>query len=172
MIVHGYDQAGLIEITIHGARITVPLDQQNRHRQQIAEWEAAGNIIPPYVAPAPSAAEVNAERDRRIHAGFSFSGKTYAFDPSSKQRVTGAGTLAGFALAAGAQPGDMLWHGGQQPFRWIADDNSLTEMDAQTCFAFGQAAAAHEEAHIFAARAIKDMDPIPADYATDDTYWP
>lgn len=115
---------------------------------------------------------VNHERDRRIHAGFVFGGKTYAFDPSSKQRVTGAGTLAGFAIAAGAQPGDMLWHGGQQPFRWIADDNSLTEMDAQTCFAFGQAAAAHEEAHIFAARAIKDMTPIPADYATNESYWP
>ncbi|QEE47492.1 DUF4376 domain-containing protein [Rhizobium sp. WL3] len=126
---------------------------------------------PGYAPYIPSVSEVNAERNRRIHAGFLFNGKIYAFDPSSKQRVTGAGTLAGFAIASGAQPGNTIWHGGQQPFRWIADDNSLTEMDAQTCFAFAQAAAAHEEAHIFAARAIKDMSPIPADYASNG-YWP
>lgn len=127
-------------------------------------------VAPPALPPTPEA--VNAERDRRVHAGFPFGGKTYAFDPASKQRVTGAGTLAGFAIANGAQPGDAYWHGGTQPFRWIADDNSLTEMDAQTCFAFGQAAAAHEEAHIFAARAIKDMSPIPVDYASNESYWP
>lgn len=129
---------------------------------EVAIFHAVGN----------SAADVNMERDRRIHRGFTFGGKTYAFDPSSKQRVTGAGTLAGFAMLAGAQPGDLYWHGGNQPFRWIADDNSLTEMDAQTCFAFGQAAAAHEEAHIFAARSIKDMSPIPEDFATNPDYWP
>lgn len=172
MEIHGYTQSAAIDVTIDGVRMTIPDDMANRHRQMVAAWESEGNSVPPYIAPTPSAAEVNAERDRRIHAGFSFGGKTYAFDPSSKQRVTGAGTLAGFAIAAGAQPGEMLWHGGQQPFRWIADDNTLTEMDAQTCFAFGQAAAAHEEAHIFAARAIKDMSPIPADYATNESYWP
>lgn len=172
MIIHGYTQFGSIEATIEGVRSFVPDDSENRHRQEIAAWEQAGNTIPAYSEPALTSADINAERDRRIHAGFAFSGKTYAFDPSSKQRVTGAGTLAGFAITNGSQPGDLFWHGGQQPFKWIADDNTLTEMDAQTCFAFGQAAAAHEEAHIFAARAIKDMNPIPADYATNESYWP
>lgn len=121
--------------------------------------------------PGPSSVDVNAERDRRIGAGFSFAGKHFAFDPDSKQRVTGAATLAGFALAQGAVAGNLLWHGGETPFAWIADDNTLVEMDAPTCFAFGQAAAAHETAHIFASRQLKDISPIPADYA-DDAHWP
>ena len=29
----------------------------------------------------------------------------------------------------------------------------------------------HKQALIFAARALKDLDPIPADFA-DDSYWP
>ncbi len=114
---------------------------------------------------------VNIERNRRIHAGFFFGGKRFAFDADSKQRVTGAATLAGFAMAQGKKADDLLWHGGSDPFVWIADDNTLVPMDAPTCFAFGQAAAAHETAHIFAARQIKDASPIPADYA-DDAYWP
>lgn len=121
---------------------------------------------------APTSAQVNQERDRRISSGFAFQGKSYAFDPASKARVTGAATLAGFAVLAGAQAGDLFWHDGERPFRFIANDNTETEMDALTCFAFGQAAATHEEAHVFAARAIKDMNPIPADYATNESYWP
>jgi len=38
-------------------------------------------------------------------------------------------------------------------------------------FAMGQAAMAHKQAHIWAARALKDMNPIPLDY-TEDQYWP
>ncbi|KEQ05760.1 DUF4376 domain-containing protein [Pseudorhizobium pelagicum] len=117
-----------------------------------------------------TSAMVNAERDRRISTGFKFNGKSYAFDAESKQRVAGAASLAGFAIANGAEEGDEEWNG-PDPFAWIADDNSLTPMDAQTCFAFGQAAVRHETAHIFAARALKEMSPIPADFA-QDKHWP
>lgn len=51
MEVHGYNEYGLIEATIDGARLTIPDDMANRHRREIAEWEDAGNTIPPYVAP-------------------------------------------------------------------------------------------------------------------------
>lgn len=70
-----------------------------------------------------------------------------------------------------SQPDDYRWHGADSDFVWIAADNSLTAMDAQTMFAFGQATMAHKQAHIFAARAIKDAQPIPLDY-TEDGYWP
>lgn len=116
-------------------------------------------------------ADVNAERNRRMRGTFTFNGVAYNCDEASLQRITGAGTLAGFAIAAGAQPDDLYWHGGESPFAWIAADNSVVQMDAQTCFAFARAAAAHETAHIFAAFALKEYDPIPQDYA-DDTYWP
>jgi hypothetical protein len=115
--------------------------------------------------------QVNNERDRRLMSPFPFGDKTYDFDPVSKTRISGAGTLAGFAVAQGAAEGNYLWHGGADPFSWIAADNSLTLMDAPTCFAFARAAAAWEAAHVFAARALKDAATIPSDYANDD-YWP
>lgn len=63
-----------------------------------------------------------------------------------------------------------LWHGGSEPFGWIAADNEVVSMDAQTVFAFGQAAAAVETRLIFAARALREMDPIPENF-TDDAWW-
>lgn len=119
----------------------------------------------------PVAADVDAERNRRMRGTFHFNGKDYGCDPESLQRITGAAALAGFFMAGGGSATDIYWHGGPQPFAWIADDNSIEIMDAQTVFAFGQAAAANETAHIFAARALKDMIPIPEDY-TSDSYWP
>jgi len=125
----------------------------------------------PSIALAQARAAVNAERDRRMTATFAFAGKSYDCDARSLQRITGAAALARFALIAGAEADDLRWHGGAADFTWIAADNSMTTMDAQTCAAFGDAAVANESAHIFAGHAIKAMDPIPADY-TDDKYWP
>ena len=120
---------------------------------------------------AQARAAVNAERDRRMTAAFAFAGKRYDCDARSLQRITGAAALARFAVVAGAEADDLRWHGGAVDFTWIAADNSLTTMDAQTCLAFGNAAATNQSAHIFAGHAIKAVDPIPADY-TDDKYWP
>lgn len=126
---------------------------------------------PPLPGPAALHEAINAERDRRLRGTLTFQGHVFGVDQVSLQRITGAATLAGFAIAAGAQPGNLRWHGGPADFGWIAADNTLVPMDAQTCFAFGQAAAAHEAAHVFAARALKDADPIPANWA-DDAWWP
>lgn len=123
----------------------------------------APRIVPPD--------EVDAERDRRIEAGFGFAGKLYQSRPEDRENIAGAAVAALAAIVAGAQPGDLRWHGGATDFAWIAADNSLVTMDAQTVFAFGQAAMAHKQAHIFAARALKDADPVPADY-DDDAHWP
>lgn len=114
---------------------------------------------------------ITAERNFRMRNKVWFDGNLYDSDEGSLQRITGAATLAGFAIANGAQSGDLLWHGGTQPFVWITAENTLTPMDAQTMFAFGQRAAEHESLHIFAARALKDMDPVPTDYQ-NDAYWP
>lgn len=120
--------------------------------------------------PIVTSDEVDMERDRRISAGFVFAGKLYQSRPEDRENIAGASTAALAALVNGAQPGDYRWHGGDSDFCWIAADNSLTPMDAQTVFALGQAAMAHKQAHIFAARAVKDMEPIPADFA-DNAYW-
>lgn len=132
------------------------------------DWAMVIDLAPAaYVAPGPSAADVNAERARRLSLPFTFNGNRFDRDPQSLARITGAATLAGFAVAGGAQPGDTMWHGGSLPFSWITADNTLVQMDAQTMFAFGQAAAAVEEKLIFAAWAIKAMPEIPADYKSD-----
>jgi hypothetical protein len=114
---------------------------------------------------------IDAERDRRIDAGVTFNGTRFQTRPADRENVAGATQLATLAVMAGAQAGDLRWHGGASDFAWIAEDNSIVTMDAQTVIAFGQAVAATKSAHIFAARALKDADPIPTDY-TDPGYWP
>lgn len=116
-------------------------------------------------------AQVNAERNRRLQADFAFNGVMFQRDTVSLQRITGAATLAGFAAGAGAQPGDLRWANPNRDFVWIASDNTLVEMDAQTAFAFGAAAAQVETDIVFAAAALRAMDPIPDD-VTDDAWWP
>lgn len=131
-----------------------------------------GKVIP-YAPPPPplSSGDVDQERDRRIDGGFSFGGVFYQTRPEDRENIAGASTAALAAIMNGAEPGDYRWHGGDTDFVWIAADNSMHAMDAQTLFAFGQAAMAHKQAHIFAARSLKDAEAIPADYA-DDQYWP
>lgn len=116
-------------------------------------------------------AGIDAERDRRISGGFIFAGVEYQSRSEDRENIAGAATAALGAIMAGAQPGDLRWHGGAEDFAWIAADNTMHTMDAQTVYAFGQAAMAHKQAHIFAARTLKDADPIPGDFA-DDKWWP
>lgn len=144
-------------------------------KEKLKMWSVDLNQIVTGEMQAELAAErmraaVNIERDRRIAGGFVFAGVAYQTGPNDRENIAGASTAALAAIVNGAQVGDYLWHGGALPFVWIAGDNSENPMDAQTMFAFGQAAMAHKQAHIFAARALKNMDPIPSDFA-DDSYW-
>lgn len=117
------------------------------------------------------AAAIDAERDRRIDAGMTFGGVLYQTRPGDRENIAGKAMEAFMAITAGSQPGDLRWSNPDHDFAWIAEDNSLVPMDAQTVVAFGKAASAHKEAHVFAGRQLKDMQPIPADYA-DDRWWP
>lgn len=117
------------------------------------------------------AAAVDAERDRRIDAGMTFGGVLYQTRPGDRENIAGKAMEAFMAITSGAQPGDLRWSNPDHDFAWIAEDNSLAPMDAQTVVALGKAASAHKEAHVFAGRQLKDMQPIPADYA-DDRWWP
>ena len=122
-------------------------------------------------AQAELLARIDAERDRRINDGFVFDGVAYQSRPEDRENIDGAATAALEAKLGDAKPGDLRWHDDDTDFVWIAKDNSTHAMDAQTMFAFGKAALKHKQAHIFAARAIKDMDPIPDDF-TADHHWP
>lgn len=127
--------------------------------------------VPPQPAPALTTDDVDVERDRRLYGVFYFQGRPFDADRDSQMRIAGAALNASIAISMGAEAGNLYWTGSPNPFAWIAADNSLVTMDAPTTIAFGQAAAAHITAHIFAARAIKVLDPIPLDY-TDPSRWP
>lgn len=114
---------------------------------------------------------VDAERDRRIAAGFVFSGVLYQSRAEDRENIAGAATAALGAIINDAEAGDYRWHGGASDFVWIAADNSMQKMDAATMYALGQAALAHKQAHIFAARALKDLSTIPTEFAAD-SHWP
>ncbi|MBN8243317.1 DUF4376 domain-containing protein [Nitratireductor aquimarinus] len=114
---------------------------------------------------------IDAERDFRISGGFAFAGVEYQTRPEDRENIAGAATAALGAIINGAVVGDLRWHGGASDFVWIAADNTTHAMDAQTVFAFGQAAMEHKQAHIFAGRALKELTPVPENY-TDDLYWP
>lgn len=53
MQIIGRTESGAIRIGIDGIEMLVPDAMANRHRQMIAEWEAEGNTIPPYIEPSP-----------------------------------------------------------------------------------------------------------------------
>ncbi len=118
-------------------------------------------------------ADVDAERDRRIDAGFLFNGIQFQFQSRAgdRENIAGKAMLAFMAITAGAQPGDLRWAKLGSDFVWIATDNSLVPMDAQTMVDFGKAAADHKEAHVFAGYQLKQMIPVPVDF-TDDKWWP
>tara|TARA_Y100000780_G_scaffold230633_1_gene253270 strand:- start:131 stop:595 length:465 start_codon:yes stop_codon:yes gene_type:complete len=48
-----YTQSGSIQAIIDDQELSIPDDMANRHRRMIADWEAEGNTISPYVAPEP-----------------------------------------------------------------------------------------------------------------------
>ncbi|WP_417743932.1 hypothetical protein [Salipiger sp.] len=126
--------------------------------------------------PATSA-DVDAERDRRISAGFMFQGVRYqsrlpsANQPGDWDVFSGKALEALIAIMAGALVGDLRWSDPAADFAWIAADNSRVPMDAQTVIELGKAAAAHRSAHTFAGSDLKTMATIPADY-TADHWWP
>jgi len=135
------------------------------------------DIDPATLTPATRRMMIDAEKLRRTESRFYFApvaGGTpsrFDFDPESRDKIAGAGTLAGLATGAGAPAGYLRWANADIDFVWIAADNSLHPMDAPTCFRFGQEAAAHISAHVFAAKALKDADPLPVDWHTD-ARWP
>jgi hypothetical protein len=135
------------------------------------ERQAAAAVVEGAAALAPSKESVDAERDRRIGVGFLFNGALFQSRPEDQKRISGAATLAVIAIMQGTQAGDLRWHGGNSDFTWIAADNSTVTMDAPTVLLFGAVAANWEASHIYAARAIKDQTPVPADFAAAP-YWP
>lgn len=54
MNVIGFTEGGSIRVELDGVEMNVPDDMSNRHRQLVAEWEAAGNTIRAYELQTPT----------------------------------------------------------------------------------------------------------------------
>jgi hypothetical protein len=139
----------------------------------IASESELSDVLRPYGlrGPVVSRADVNAERDRRMTTLFSFDDVAYQLDPASQQNIIAKGAQAKFAVMSGAESDDLRWANAEADFGWIATDNSITPMDAPTMSAFADAADLWVSAHIMAAHAIKQMEPIPIDFDADSR-WP
>ncbi|WP_311968928.1 DUF4376 domain-containing protein [Pseudomonas baltica] len=127
-----------------------------------------------WVSPGPTSDEIEAERDRRVSAGFEFTvdGASYTIQSRSSDRenILGAAGAAFRAQVGGKGAGDYLWDGTGEEFAWITADNQRVKMDAPTVVALGDAAIATKQRLIYKARGIKDMSPLPSNY-TDDKWW-
>lgn len=135
-------------------------------------WDGQQLSPPPEPDIIITSAQVDAERDRRVNAGLVFSGMRYQTRPGDRENIQAKYSMAIKAmLLNAAQPGDLRWADPDRDFVWIAENNSLVAMDAQTMLAFGEAVAKHKEQLIFAGSQLKQMAPIPSDY-TDARYWP
>ncbi|MEN5106647.1 hypothetical protein [Brucella anthropi] len=55
-----YTENGSILAVFDGVELSVPDDVENRHRIMLSEWEAAGNVIEPYVEPILTPEETRA----------------------------------------------------------------------------------------------------------------
>ncbi|MDP9837615.1 hypothetical protein J2T09_002367 [Neorhizobium huautlense] len=99
---------------------------------------------------------VDAERDRRMDAGFAFNGKVYQARERDILNIAGKAARATKAQIDGAREGDLQWATPGQNFAWIAADNSLTPMDAWMMVEFGQAADDFVTFMFMRGREIKD----------------
>lgn len=155
-----YSAAGSIDATIDGAPVCVPDDPENSDRILIAEWEAAGNTIAVHVAPAPTAADVSAEAERRIEAGATISGVTFRTDDKTMIRLRG--------LIDAFVAGDVPQGGVTYRTSAGASITFSTEAEAR---AFYDAANLYRSAVLEASAALQTLDRIPADYSANER-WP
>ena len=139
----------------------IPEDQNNSDWLEYQRWKSIGNKPEKY--PSPSTIEVDAERDRRIDAGFYFGGVAYQSRSQDRENILGAAQLAFQSVIM-----NLPW---PEDYEWIAMDNRRIPMNAEKVVEFGSVAAQHKQFHIFAASDLKKMDPIPEDFR-EDKYWP
>lgn len=124
--------------------------------EEIAEFEAmqgASALI--------TAAQVNAERERRILAGETFNGVLITGDPTNRANLSDLAFGASLRIGAGDTTTETTFRDGNNI------DHDLTPVELLTLW---QQAAAYVSLLYAKSWELKGMDPIPADY-TSDSYW-
>ena len=132
MNVLGYTESGMIRVILDGdeGESFVPDDMGNRHRQMIAEWEAAGNTIPPYESPVPDLYAYLADlRWQTETGGIMVNGLSVATDDRSKLMLSGA------RIKADNDPTFTT--------KWKGSDGSFIVIDAPTIIAISDVVLDH-----------------------------
>jgi hypothetical protein len=155
------------------ATTVVPIEPKSGYNTVFREGAWKYEVIVPDATDPEPENTVETERDRRIDGGFVFQNVLYQTRPDDRENIAGASQLAFAAMVNGAHPGDLRWAGADEDFGWIAENNSVIPMDAETMFAFGTAALAWKKSCIFAAFNIKKRISSGEvfDY-TDNSLWP
>ncbi|MFN7125299.1 MAG: hypothetical protein ACK4M8_05410 [Allorhizobium sp.] len=123
-------------------------------------------VLPP--AQAPSSDDVNSERDRRIDAGTTVTVEGYGPIPlqgreKDQRNMLGLQAAASMRLAAGDNITLTKFRDAENV------DHMLTPSQIVELWSKG---AAWISDTYEASWDIKALDPIPADYATNESYWP
>ncbi len=130
-------------------------------------WTYADGEFSPPAPPAPTADQVNAERERRILTGKAVS-VTGVGDvllqgrPEDQVNMLGLKDTARDLKAAGVTAAVIPFRDGDNIVRMFTPDQMIEAVDKGK---------QHVSAVYQAAWALKELDPIPADYA-DYAYWP
>lgn len=161
-----YTESGSIIAVIDGVQMTVPDDMGNRHRQLLAEWEAEGNTIEPYVPPPPTVDDVIVERARRLALGFDYDfgdARGVHHIGTTENDMRGWDEVTKFATA-------LLNAGDTTTTIGIVTDTGPAQVTASEWNAILIAAGQFRQPIWHASFLLQQMDPIPEDYA-DDSYW-
>lgn len=150
---------------LDGERLIVDSDTEIARR--VVAWLAAGNTPTAYSPPAPTAADVAAERDRRLAGGFSYDfgdARGVHVFATTEADLRGWRDVSDYAAALRAN-GDTV------TTIAILTDTGATAVTAAEWADILIAAAAFRQPIWAASFALQAMDPIPADY-DDDSRWP
>lgn len=145
---------------------SIPNDPDNRDRAEYEAWLAAGNVPDPYEAPAPTAADVVAERERRLALGF-----TYDFGDARGRHVIGTtpADLVGWDEVT-KLANALLALGDTATTIAIVTNTGMAEVTALEWQHIVLAAAQFRQPIWAASFMLEAQSPIPADYA-DDAHW-
>jgi hypothetical protein len=143
-----------------------------------ANWRAneAWDGVEPNPARAVTRDMVDVEYRARLAVGFTYGGNLFDFNEDSRVSILGAVAAAQrhvqlAALDPAVAIGKADWLREGTDFTFTDATDAEVPLTAMEMIALGMAAAEHLDSHHDARRALKAMDPIPADY-TDDIYWP
>jgi|GEM_PF-2640015 len=117
-----YTSSNTIEVVIDGVTWSVPDDMSNTHRQMLAEWEAEGNVISPYNAPAIDLVAYTADkRWQKETGGCYWKGYPVHTDRESQAKIA----AESLAVERGVRSDSDYWKFADGQFRQVSNEEFI-----------------------------------------------